>query len=1437
MKASLAGKASFVLVLAALACLPAATTASATPVQPNFVESVVFSGLTNPTAIRFASDGRIFVAEKGGLIKEFDSLGDTTPTVVADLRTEVDDYWDRGLLSIALDPSFPTSSFLYALYTFDAPIGGTAPTWNDACPSPPGPTTDGCVVSGKLVRLTLSGSVATAQTVLIKDQWCQQYPSHSIGDLRFGTDGALYVSGGEGANFAAIDIGQGGGSPGSPTPKNPCGDPPGGVGGSMTAPTARGGALRSQSLRRPAGEPVLLNGAVLRVDPATGNARPDNPLASSTDPNARRIVAYGFRNPFRFTLRPGTNELWVADVGWDSWEEIDRSVTPTSSVLNFGWPCYEGLVAAAGGSYGGFDLCTSLFTAGTASAPYYTYSHSSPVVSGDNCPTGGGSSTTGITFYTGGNYPSSYNGALFFADYARQCIWYMPTGANGLPDPTQIKPFVVPAASPVDLEIGPNGDLFYADLNGGTIRRIVYTGGANNPPVAVASANPTSGTAPLTVAFDGSGSSDPDPGDTLSYSWDLNGDGAFGDSTVVSPSYTFASQGTFSVRLRVTDSHGASTVSAPVSISVLAGGGGSSTFGTTVPGSSVDTAGADLKEVSQYTAPQAGNVVKLTGYVSGLGATSGSQPVRAVMYANAGGSPGALLGVSNAVSVAAGQQWGWVDFTFPSPVAVSAGLVWMGYIAGAPNDLTQLRYDPNPGELRYNANPGGYAVGPSDPFGSTITSTMHYSLYATYTGGGTPNNPPVAVASANPTSGTAPLTVAFDGSGSSDPDPGDTLSYSWDLNGDGAFGDSTVVSPSYTFASQGTFSVRLRVTDSHGASTVSAPVSISVLAGGGGSSTFGTTVPGSSVDTAGADLKEVSQYTAPQAGNVVKLTGYVSGLGATSGSQPVRAVMYANAGGSPGALLGVSNAVSVAAGQQWGWVDFTFPSPVAVSAGLVWMGYIAGAPNDLTQLRYDPNPGELRYNANPGGYAVGPSDPFGSTITSTMHYSLYATYTSGTTNAPPVPTISTPSSSLTWKVGDSIGFSGAATDPEDGAVPVSKLTWALVLHHCPDGVNCHLHPVQTWSGIASGSFNAPDHEYPSWIELQLTATDSQGLSATTSVTLQPQTVNLTLQSQPAGLQLTAGSSSGPTPFTKTVIVGSATSIGAASPQTLGGTTYTFSSWSDGGSQIHNIVAPATATTYTATFTAQGGGTNNPPVAAATAAPTSGAAPLAVQFDGSGSSDPDAGDTITYSWDLNGDGTYGDSTAAKPSFTYTQAGTATVRLKVTDSHGASTLSAPITITVTTSVFGTIVPGTLVDSATANLKEVSKFTAPASVNVTKVTAYISGLGSTGGSQTVRVIVYGNTNGNPGSRLGISNQVTVAAGKAWGWVDFTFPSAVSVPAGTVWIGFIAGTKSDLMQMRYSTVSGDLRYNANSYSSGASNPFGSALQDNFHYSLYATY
>jgi glucose/arabinose dehydrogenase len=293
------------LILSGIAVSASEPVAAAT-LPAGFSQSTVFSGLINPSVVRFAADGRVFVAEKRGVIKVFDSLTDTTPTTFADLRTNTYNFWDRGLLGMALAPNFPTDPSVYVLYAHDADIGGQAPKYgqpntdDDPCPTPPGPNGDGCVISGRLSRLQAAGDVATGPETVLIEGWCQQYPSHSIGSLEFGPDGALYVTGGDGAAFTFADFGQDG------QPLNPCGDPPGGVGAQLVTPTAEGGALRAQDLRT-SGDPVALNGAVLRIDPATGAGMAGNPLIGNPDPNAQRIIAYGNRNPFRMTIRPGTN--------------------------------------------------------------------------------------------------------------------------------------------------------------------------------------------------------------------------------------------------------------------------------------------------------------------------------------------------------------------------------------------------------------------------------------------------------------------------------------------------------------------------------------------------------------------------------------------------------------------------------------------------------------------------------------------------------------------------------------------------------------------------------------------------------------------------------------------------------------------------------------------------------------------------------------------------------------------------------------------------------------------------------------------------------------------------------------------------------------------------------------------------------------------------
>ena len=117
--------------------------------------------------------------------------------------------------------------------------------------------------------------------------------------------------------------------------------------------------------------------------------------------------------------------------------------------------------------------------------------------------------------------------------------------------------FDVSSGGPVQLVVGPDSNLYYVALVYGTnsseVRRIRYLSGTNTPPIAKASATPTSGLPPLTVNFSSAGSSDPD-GDPITYSWNF-GDG--GTSTQANPSYTYGSTGTFIAVLTVADSKGA----------------------------------------------------------------------------------------------------------------------------------------------------------------------------------------------------------------------------------------------------------------------------------------------------------------------------------------------------------------------------------------------------------------------------------------------------------------------------------------------------------------------------------------------------------------------------------------------------------------------------------------------------------------------------------------------------------------------------------------------------------------------------------------------------------------------------------------------------------------------------------------------------------------
>ena len=417
-------------VVAALGLRPTEQASLRPPTS--FRDTIVLDGLRQPLAVAFANDGRVFVAEKRGRVVVFPSLTESKPRVFADLGRRVFALGDRGIFGLALDPRFPARPYVYVLYTFDGPVDARRPLGRGSCPPL---LAGGCPVSGRLSRLDPNGR----EHVLVAG-WCQQFPSHGVGSLAFGADGALYASGGEGAAYDRVDTGERG---------NPCGDPP-----------AEGGALRAQDLRTP-GDPAGLSGSLIRVDPETG---------------ARRVVAYGLRNPFRFTVRPSSSELWIGDVGSTRADEIDVVDGAGSTVRNFGWPCYEGDRPLRSYQEAGVPICERLYAEKRAvSEPEAALSRDDPVLDGDPCGRGT-QALSGLAFYRGDAYPPHYRGALFVADYVRGCIWALLPDADGRPDTSRLELFRTGVAAPVQLVAGPGGDLFYVDFDGGAVHRISYEG-------------------------------------------------------------------------------------------------------------------------------------------------------------------------------------------------------------------------------------------------------------------------------------------------------------------------------------------------------------------------------------------------------------------------------------------------------------------------------------------------------------------------------------------------------------------------------------------------------------------------------------------------------------------------------------------------------------------------------------------------------------------------------------------------------------------------------------------------------------------------------------------------------------------------------------------------------------------------------------------------
>ncbi len=310
-----------------------------------------------------------------------------------------------------------------------------------------------------------------------------------------------------------------------------------------------------------------------------------------------------------------------------------------------------------------------------------------------------------------------------------------------------------------------------------------------------------------------------------------------------------------------------------------------------------------------------------------------------------------------------------------------------------------------------------------------------------------------------------------------------------------------------------------------------------------------------------------------------------------AGSGRLVRVTYAGGGGVPPGISAHPASVTVSAGAG---ATFTVTATGTSPLSYRWQRDGADIPG-ATGTSY------TLANAQPGDNGARFRAVVGNAYGSATSNEAVLTVSS---NRPPTGTITAPAAGALYQGGQTISFSGTATDPDQGSLPGSAFTWHVDFHH-----DTHSHPFMLpVSGSSSGSFTAFTEGETSdnvFFRLYLTVTDAGGASHRSHVDILPRKANVTLATQPPGLRITLDGAAFASPHSFTGVVGVRRTISVESPQASGGTTYAFQSWSDGGSQSHVISTPSANTTYTAAFTGSGGGGANTAPRPAILAPVSG----------------------------------------------------------------------------------------------------------------------------------------------------------------------------------------------------------------------------------------
>lgn len=500
-----------------------------------------------PMGITFDYNNKMYVWERDGRVYSFLN---SQKNLLIDIREEVATYGDFGLLSVALDPNFEQSGYIYLYYVVDRHHLINFGTNNYS----PFTNEQGATIA-RVTRYTLDPNnnfttlISNSRIVLIGETRQTGFPltgiNHPGGDLKFAVDGSLLVSSGDGVSGEDYEV-------------QALFD---GIISTEEYNARRQWRCQIQN---------SLNGKIIRINPNNGDGFSSNPFFNSANPRSAqsRVWALGFRNPFRFTIKPNTGSheltagnpgiLLVGDVGQETKEEIN---VVSEAGQNFGWPRLEGMdfIYSSNptfhplspkkptiewgrtGSIARVVINEIVQNVGSQAFPFINFT--------------GGASIGGV-FYDGNTYPEEYHGGYFFADFNDQWVKVFNFDSNN--NPTAKNDFQISIPGLIYFCYNKNDESIYFTTVTGLVKKIKYAPNENQTPKANFTQLKNYGNSPLFVSFDASTSTDPE-NSVLTYNWNF-GDGSSG--TGVKINHTYYANGsnpqTFLVTLTVSDIQGAS---------------------------------------------------------------------------------------------------------------------------------------------------------------------------------------------------------------------------------------------------------------------------------------------------------------------------------------------------------------------------------------------------------------------------------------------------------------------------------------------------------------------------------------------------------------------------------------------------------------------------------------------------------------------------------------------------------------------------------------------------------------------------------------------------------------------------------------------------------------------------------------------------------------